>query len=127
MQAAAQSLRRKRARAAARTWPALFAALGDEADKLFADFAKSTLLPENGGPLADGRAFVDSLERTSQLPDAGRLEAFFIDLYHARTRRGLAPRRGITIKATLLANPRRILIGFRLPFVGVRYSSLPLG
>jgi len=126
LEAAAHSLRRKRARAAARAWPSLFAALGVQADGSFADFAKAMPLPEVGGPLADGRAFVDYLASDGQLPDAGRLEAFFVDLHHTRTQRGLVPRKGTTLKVAMLTQLRRIVVGFRLPVVGVRWFSLPL-
>jgi hypothetical protein len=124
--AAAVALWRKRARAAARAWPSLFAALGDQARFVFAEFAEQISLPEEGGPLADGRAFVEFLARENRLPDAGRLEALFVDLHHARTPRGLSRRRGFALKAALLGRPRRIVVGVRLPLIGVRWFALPL-
>jgi hypothetical protein len=124
--ASAVSLWRKRARAAARAWPSLFASLGDRARSTFAEFAEQVPLPEEGGPQADGRAFVEFLARKNRLPDSGRLEALFVDLHHARTPRGLSHRHGFAFKAALLRRPRRIVVGVRLPWLGVRWFALPL-
>jgi hypothetical protein len=124
--AAALSLKHKRLRVAARAWPALFAALGDDSEALFATYASRSPLPKEGGPLADGRGFADFLTRLRRLPEAGRLEVLFVDLYYRRTPLGLAPRRGATLRASLLRNPYRLVVGFRLPFLGVRWFSCPL-
>jgi hypothetical protein len=125
--AAAQSLRNKRFRSAKRSWPVLFGALGEFAEKWFSEFAANVPLPSEGGPLADGREFVDFLARTKRLPDAGRLHALLVDLHNARTPNGLSPRRGLVVKAALLRNPMRFFFGFRSPVIGVRLFSLPLG
>ncbi len=127
LEAVAESLRRKRYRAAARAWPALIAALGPEAETAFAEFASHTPLPEHGGPLADGRGFVDFLRPSGRLPEPGRLEAFFVDLHHARRAGGLGPRRGVFFKCLFLRRPPRLVVGFRLPWLGVRWFSLHLG
>jgi hypothetical protein len=125
--ASALSLHRKRFRVAARVWPRLFAALGNDAELLFAEYASLTPLPAEGGPLADGRGFAVFLDRKNRLPDDGRVESLVVDLHRAKTPRGLTPRQGFTFRVALLHNPRRIVMGFRLPALGVRWFSLPLG
>jgi hypothetical protein len=50
-----------------------------------------------------------------------------VDLHRARTPRGLVHRRGFALKATLLRQPRRLVVGLRLPWLGVRSLAVPLG
>jgi hypothetical protein len=121
LRAAAAALAHKRARAAARAWPALARALGEGFEARFADFAARTPLPEKGGPLADGRAFAAELAARGELPDEGRLEALAVDLRHRRTAAGLRPRRGAVLKVAWLRGARRLVLGVRLPWLGVRW------
>jgi hypothetical protein len=125
LRASAAALRRKRARAAARAWPGLARALGEEFETRFTDFAARTPLPREGGPLADGRAFAAELAARGELPDEGRLEALAVDLHHRKTAGGLRPRRGFAFKAARLRAARRLLLGVRLPWLGVWQFRLP--
>jgi hypothetical protein len=127
IQATADALAAKRARSAARAWPALAAALGDQFRLRFAEYAAVTRLPQRGGPLADGRAFADWLARRGALPDAGRLEALAIDLGQARCAGGLVPRRGPALAAAWLRQSGRLAIGLRWPGAGERWVVVPLG
>lgn len=127
IRATAQALANKRARAAARAWPALAGVLGDDFDRRFAEYATEHPLPANGGPLADGRGFAAYLAARGELPDEGRLEAFGVELHYRRTEDGLRPRRGAAFKAAWLRERRRLLLGVRLRWLGVRWLSLPFG
>jgi hypothetical protein len=77
--------------------------------------------------LANGRAFARYLDGSGALPDAGRMEALLVDLRFRFTAMGLQPRRGLTIKFTLLKHSRRLVIGFRMTWLGGRYLSIPFG
>jgi hypothetical protein len=122
---AAAALAAKRRREAAHAWPALVAALGPCFAPLFADFASRVPLPVHGGPLADGRAFARDLQARGALPDAGRLEALLVDLRYLRRLDGLVPRRGVAVRAAWLRQDRRVVLGVRLPGLGVRWLALP--
>jgi hypothetical protein len=121
LRAAAEVLLRKRTREAARAWPALARALGESFDEKFRDFASRVPLPREGGPLADGRAFVADLAARGELPDEGRLEALGVDLHYRRTVNGLRRRRGPAVKAAWLPRARRLALAVRLPWLGVRW------
>jgi hypothetical protein len=123
--AAAEALGRKRARAAARAWPTLAAALGDRFAELFADYARTAPLPRRGGPLADGRAFVRRLTAASRLPDEARLQVLAVDLEYAGSADGLVPRRGPAIQAAWLRGSRRLILGVRLPWLGIYWCRSP--
>jgi hypothetical protein len=127
LRAAAASLARKRARATARAWPGLARALGRRFGGLFAAYAEAAALPRQGGPLADGRAFARWLAARGELPEAGLLQALAVDLRHTGTPDGLAPRRWPTCKAAWLHESRRLIIAVRLPWLGERWLSIPLG
>jgi len=127
VRATAGVLARKRARAAARAWPALAAALGYRFERLFAAFADANPLPAEGAPLADGRAFARCLAAAGELPDEGRLEALAVDLHYRTTPGGLRPRRGSACKLALLRRPRRLVVALRLPWLGERWLTVPLG
>jgi hypothetical protein len=78
VEAAARSLIGKRRREAARAWPAVSACLGEEYGAFFDAHARRTPPPLEGGPLADGRAFVRSIP-WGRLDDAARLEVLHHD------------------------------------------------
>jgi hypothetical protein len=80
LQAAAVSLARKRARSVARCWPDLSRSLGERFSELFASYAKTTVLPRQGGPLADGRGFAYWLAARNELTEAGQREALGVDI-----------------------------------------------
>jgi hypothetical protein len=123
----AESLGTKRAMAVARAVPALRQALGERFAKKFATYAAQKALPREGGPLADGRAFARTLASAGELPDAARLELLDVDLRFASTPFGLTPRRGPALAAALLGQPRRLLVGVRLPWLGVKCLAVRLG
>jgi hypothetical protein len=121
LRAAAASLAVKRRRAVARAWPGLAGVL----DERFTAFTASTPLPRDGGPLADGRAFVRWLGGAA--PAACRLQALAVDLRYARTAGGLVARRGPVLKVVVLPEPRRLVLALRLPGLGERWLTIPLG
>jgi hypothetical protein len=123
----ADSLARKRARAVARAWPSLAEGLGESFAARFAAYADATPLPAEGGPLADGRGFARHLDARGELPDEARLQALNVDLHHRTTAAGLRPRRGPALKAALLRDPRRLVVAVRLPWLGNRLFTVPLG
>lgn len=126
LHATATALARKRARSAARAWPDLDAALGEKFNERFAEYASQQPLPGTGGPLADGRAFVDFLTAQGALPDEGRIEALRVDLHHVRTPRGLRPRRGPACKMALLRSPLRLVMALRIPWLGERWLTITM-
>src|SRR6516165_8321899 len=89
LRAAADALAKKRRQSVARAWPALTRALGTRFNDHFTEFAAQTSLPNMGGPLADGRAFVRYLAQTGDLPEAARLEALTVDLHYLACPGGL--------------------------------------
>jgi hypothetical protein len=126
LQAAAAALARKRARSAARAWPALARALGPAFEGRFAAFAARTPLPRAGGPLADGRAFARALAAAGSLPEEGRREALAVDLRYAACASGLRPRRGPAVVAAFLRASRRLVVAVRLPWLGERWFEVAL-
>jgi hypothetical protein len=127
LQAAAASLGHKRARAAARAWPALARTLGLRFDELFATYAAAAPLPRQGGPLADGRAFARWLAARRELPEAGRLQALAVDLRYTGNSDGLVPRRWPTWRLTWLPQSRRLIAAVWLPWLGQHWLSIRLG
>jgi hypothetical protein len=123
---ASRSLRRKRGRAVAKTWPALALALGTQFDERFDAFARGAAAPALGDALADGLAFVRTLDN-SDLSDDARVELLF-----ARARlvhRAGVPRwrRGPFLGVITLHEPRRVLVVVRVPPGGTRSLILPTG
>jgi hypothetical protein len=127
LQAARVALAGKRCREAAQSWPALSRALEERFADQFAEFAAQTPLPGRGGPLADGRAFARHLAAHRELPDAARLEVLVVDLRFVSIPAGLLPRRGVVVKATFLRQSRRLVLAVRLPLLGEKWLSVPLG
>lgn len=126
-QAARGALTRKRTGAVAKSWPSLARALGENFAPRFATFAERTPPPEFGGALADGRKFARWLAARGELPEGGRVEVLITDLRYALHRNGLIPRRWPTFKWARLAQPRRLLLAFRVPWLGERLFRIPLG
>lgn len=117
--AAGRSLRRKRARAAARAWPALALELGDAFDARFDAFARAAGAPPSGDPLADGLAFARSLGRDARLGDAARVELLL-------ARAALRRRRPFVRVAWLRRPHARLLVVARLPGSRPRHGSVRL-
>jgi len=119
-EAAGRSLRRKRAGAVARAWPALALDLGPEFDARFDAFARAVDAPASGDPRADGLAFARTLGRDPRRGDDARAELL---LGRAALRRG-----GLFVGAAWLRRPRRrLLVVARLPWLGVVHRSVPRG
>jgi hypothetical protein len=118
IQAAADALARKRARAVARAWPALQRALGPCFLIRFAAFAATASIPRLGGPLADGRAFARYLALRGELPDEGRLEAMAVDLRYATVRAGLTPRRLPAVRIGWFPRRYGLVVAVRVPWLG---------
>jgi hypothetical protein len=109
----------KRAREVARAWPALAAELGQEFSGRFLAFAATRPPPARGGALADGLAFAHALAARGRLPGDARVEALLAAAHLSRSPARLA--------ATLAGPPRRLVIMLRVPGLGDRCLSLPLG
>jgi hypothetical protein len=116
--AAAQSLYLKRRNGVAQAWPALAKMAGHEFETLFREFANTTLLPAEGGPLADGRAFADFLARSKPPTDDVIREMLQTDLRFVRSARGLNHRRWPTFQIVYLPQSRRVLVGVYMPRLG---------
>jgi hypothetical protein len=127
LKATAEALRTKRGRAVARAWPGVAASLGEHYSERFATFAAQTPLPHNGGPIADGRAFARWLAQAGELSEQARLELLAVDLRYTAKGGGLVPRRGPAVLAAVLSQSRRLVLALRLPWIGERWFSLPLG
>jgi hypothetical protein len=127
LRTAAASLVTKRVEAVARAWPRLAAGLGRRFGEQFRVFAAANPLPRDGGPLADGRAFVRWLTAAGNLPDEGRFQALAVDLRYTTSGDGLRLRRGPSFKAALLNGRRRLVLAVRLPWLGEFWLNIPLG
>jgi len=123
--AAGSALRRKRAHAVARAWPALALCLGDAFDVRFEAFTRGvsagTGAPACGDPLRDGLAFARSTAaRGVPLGDDVRAEMLLA--------RATLRRRAPWVRAAWLRRPyRRLLVVARLPRAGVWQRSLAFG
>ncbi|CAN5564662.1 hypothetical protein BH10PLA2_BH10PLA2_39170 [soil metagenome] len=118
LRTAAAALARKRARSTMRAWPGLTLALGDRFNESFAAYAKLELLPQEGGPLADGRAFAKWLSARNELPAEARIQAFEVDLRYRATPEGLIPRRWPAFRITKMPNPKRLILAIWIPWRG---------
>lgn len=116
----ARSLVNKRVRETARAWPALGEALLER----FRAYAERTPPPGEGGPLADGRAFLRTLP-PGEATDELRRSALAVDLAYRSSPAGLRPRRGICFKLARLRPAPGFLLGVRLPWLGLYIVSLP--
>jgi hypothetical protein len=121
VEAAAESLASKRRQAVARAWPSLARALGERFRERFDAFARTTSLPSRGGPLADGRAFIETLAHEEPLPDAVHRQVLAVDLRFRRRREGLVPRGGFSMVHGVLPETRRRVLGFRWADHGERW------
>ena len=124
LRATAVSLANKRRRAVARAWPGLTDALGDRFAERFDAYAKSAPLPSDGGPLADGRAFLRWLTAAGEPVLACEMQQFAVDLRFRWTNGGLTPRRGLAVKFARLGKPRRTIIAVRLPWLGEHWFRI---
>jgi hypothetical protein len=123
----ARALRKKRVRTVTRVWPRLAEALGETFEEQFLAYAQQHPLPRQGGPLADGRRFVQYLQEQGKLPDAGRWEAFAVDLHHVLRPDGLHPRTGLFLRLARFPQLRWLALAIRLPWLGGRILTLPYG
>jgi hypothetical protein len=119
VRATAAALARKRAREVARAWPALAAELGDDFTARFLADAARRPPPARGGALADGLAFAGALAHTRRLSGDVRVEAML-----AAARLSASPAR---LAAAVAGPPRRLVVTVRLPGLGERWLSVPLG
>jgi hypothetical protein len=119
VRATSAALGRKRAREVARAWPVLAAELGEDFGGRFLAYAARRPPPPRGGALADGPAFARSLGRAGRLPANARAEAMLAAAH-------LSPRPA-RLAAALAGPPRRLVVTVRLPGLGERWLSIPLG
>ena len=126
LQATANALLLKRARSVAHAWPQLARSLGAAFDERFALYGKSHTIAQEGGALADGRAFARLLRREGALADEALLETLRFDLrYRVRSEKVIA-RRGVWFCAGVLKQSLRLVVAFRLPLLGERWLNIPL-
>ncbi len=81
----------------------------------FTTFAESNPPPSDGGPLEDGRVFAATLP-ASELDDDTRLVLLRADLH----------RRSLPVRLRWLPRTGRLVMGMRLPWLGVRVVSVRL-
>jgi hypothetical protein len=112
---AARSLINKRLREVARAWPALVGCLSESFTSRFALYAERNPPPAEGGPLADGRAFVATMP-AAELDDDARMELLLVDLHQRR----------LPMRTCWLPRAGRLVLAVRLPWLGVRMLSLRL-
>jgi hypothetical protein len=123
LEAAAGALLLKRSRAVAQAWPQLARTMNEAFAAHFAAYARVNPLPGDGNSLADGRGFIDWLERAGLLTDEGRLEAFAFDARYRIRNGAVISRRGPTVRARRLKATRRLIIVVRLPLLGERWLN----
>lgn len=121
--AAGRALRRQRAHAVRKAWPALASALGERFDERFDAFSQTQDPPQFGHGLTDGLAFASSPFSDDALDDDVHVEVLLARAMVARRRRRpdthWAARRGVFVGALWLADPyRRLLVVIRLPALG---------
>ncbi len=126
IEVAAKTLAIKRAHSVRSAWPALSRHLGESFPDRFNEYAREHALPCEGGPLADGRAFVRRLSRTEALPSEVRLETLAVDLRFRETSDGLTPRGSFSVKCALLTRPLRLILALRAPLIKERWLRLSL-
>ena len=123
LEAAAEALLLKRTRTVACVWPQLARAMNDDFAVRSAACARVNPLPSDGSPLADGRVFIDWLERAGFLTDEGRLEAFAFDVRYRIRNDAVIRRRGPLLRVLRLKALSRFIIVVRLPLLGERWLN----
>lgn len=123
LEAAAEALLSKRARAVAQAWPQLARAMNDVFGGRFANYARGNPLPHDGSPLADGRVFIAWLEHAGLLTDEGRLEALAFDARYRLGNDAVIRRRGPVLRVLRLNTMHRLIIVVRLPLLGERWLN----
>jgi hypothetical protein len=84
--------------------------LGADYRAQFAAYAARTPLPQNGGPLADGRRFVQYLAARMSLTDDAKLQALAIDASYRLSSTGLVRRRLPALRFGWLAQSRALAV-----------------
>jgi hypothetical protein len=123
LEAAAEALLLKRARATAQAWPQLARAMKEAFAVRFAAYARGNPLPHDSSPLADGRLFIAGLARAGVLTDEGRLEAFVFDARYRIRNDAVIRRRGPLLRVLRLPRLRRLIIVVRLPLLGEQWLN----
>lgn len=123
LEAAAEALLLKRTHAVARVWPQLARTMNDDFAVRFAAYARVNPLPCDGSSLADGRVFIDWLERAGLLTDEGRFEAFAFDARYRIRNDAVIRQRGPSLRIRRLKAMRRLIIVVRLPLLGERWLN----
>jgi len=120
LRAAAAALAFKRARAVAQAWPSLHAMLGNDFRACFAAYAAQAPIPQHGGPLADGRAFVRYVAARMPVTDEVKQQILSVDLRYRQASTGLLRRRWPQLRVAWLRGAHCLLMGlgdrrFRVP------------
>lgn len=113
LQNATTSLAQKRARAAGKVWPDLRAAIGDEFDVLFAEFARRNPSPDSRGSAADAFQFATDLYNQGKLSIAGCRTWLAIKLHYYCTAAGVIRRRGFGCVYSYHPESQQVLFGLR--------------
>lgn len=125
LHAAAIALSNKRTRALARAWPRLAAALGADFNERFAAYAATAALPSRGGPLADGRAFAQTLD-LAHAPESVRVDILAIDLRYKMTPLGLVLRRWPAMKMLWLFDSHKLIVAIAVRGLGDHWFRVSL-
>jgi hypothetical protein len=125
VRAATASLRGKRVRAIARTWPRLASELGPDLDAALERHLRERPTPHPSGALGDGRVLARALAAEGRLPWEARLELMGVELRYRWPADGrrLPRRAGATLAWS--RSPARVVLAVRLPWLGERWLRLP--
>lgn len=105
-------------------WIQLTRSLGDRYRPLFRAYSREFAHPRWGHGLVDGLLFARWLDRLGLLTNEGRMEKLEVELRSRAAGRHRVARRGPAFGVTLLTKPRRIVIAFRLPWIGEKWFVL---
>ena len=126
LRAAAASLRSKRARAIARTWPRLARALGPAFDAALERHVRERPSPHPSGALGDGRALARALAAEGGLPWEARLELLGVELRHRWPADGRRLPRRVGAALAWRPSPATLVAAVRLPVAGERWLHVSL-
>jgi hypothetical protein len=126
LRSAAASLRGKRARAIARTWPRLARSLGPAFEAALERHVRERPAPHPSGALGDGRALARALAAEGGLPWEARLELLAVELRHRWPADGRRLHRRVGAAVAWRWRPATLVVAVRLPVAGERWLHVLL-
>ena len=124
---AARSLQRKRLRTLKHAWPVLAKAFTSTLEEDLTEYSASTLMPTQGGGLADGRLFIRWLAQKQTLPDDVRIGAARFDVQFVVSSSGINPRRWPFCRALFASQPRRLILFLHVAAGRLFSWGIPMG